>query len=207
MSSIATNVSIGLTQFLDYTFKGSTAKTNTVKKIKYQDDYHPSKDYWKPLRDRIRLYHENNRTEDYLISLIDEISQAKQKNYTDAIKAYLKFFRNKEVKWFEPGKATWYSGELAVRSSPEIGLIIDGKAFLIKLFFKGQKEKVDKIRCRAALTLLSESIFTEEHIDDITYAVLNVQKGKLIFDEKLNDDHRIALQSEAAQFMYIWNKV
>lgn len=28
--------SIGLTQFIDFTLKGSTAKTNMVKKIKYQ---------------------------------------------------------------------------------------------------------------------------------------------------------------------------
>lgn len=42
--------------------------------------------------------------------------------------------RNKEITWFDPGKATWHSDELSVRSNPELGLIIDGKAYLIKLF-------------------------------------------------------------------------
>lgn len=43
--SISTKTVIGLTQFLDFTFKGSAAKTKAVKDIKYQDEYHPAKDY------------------------------------------------------------------------------------------------------------------------------------------------------------------
>jgi len=39
-----TKPSIGLTQFTDFTMKGSAAKTKFVKDIKYQGDYHPIKD-------------------------------------------------------------------------------------------------------------------------------------------------------------------
>lgn len=54
MMTIITKPSIGLTQFTDFTMKGSTAKTKFVKDIKYQGDYHPIKDYWKALRDGLK---------------------------------------------------------------------------------------------------------------------------------------------------------
>lgn len=49
-----TKPSIGLTQFTDFTMKGSAAKTKFVKDIKYQGEYHPIKDYWKALRDGLK---------------------------------------------------------------------------------------------------------------------------------------------------------
>ncbi|TCJ87993.1 UNVERIFIED_ORG: hypothetical protein BDK47_14916 [Anoxybacillus amylolyticus] len=38
----ATRPSVGLTQLIDFTIKSSSAKINMVRKIKYQDAYHPS---------------------------------------------------------------------------------------------------------------------------------------------------------------------
>ena len=34
-------IKVGLTQFLDFTLKSSTAKTNFVKNLKSQPEYHP----------------------------------------------------------------------------------------------------------------------------------------------------------------------
>lgn len=200
-------VSIGLTQFTDFTFKGVTGKTSMVRQIKYQDEYNPAFDYWKTLRDGIRKFHEIEFSNDYLLSVANKVAQAKQKNYLEAVKAYLKFIKNKEIEWFDPGKSNWYSEYLTVRSSPELGLKIDGVPHLIKLYFKGKDERIDKNKCRSSLTLLKQSDFTIEHSPNIKPAILNVQKGRLISDEPSTEDHLIALESEAAQFMIIWNKI
>lgn len=205
--TITTNPSIGLTQFTDFTFKGVTGKTSMVRQIKYQEDYHPAFDYWKSLRDRLRKFHENEYGNDYLIALINEVPIAKQKNYQEAIKAYLKFIKNKEIEWFEPGKSNWYSEYLTVRSTPELGLKIDGIPYLIKLYFKGKNEKIDKNKCKSSLTLLSHSVFSKEHVEETMPAILNVQKGKLITDDTSTKDHLIALTSEAAQFRVIWDSI
>lgn len=199
--------SVGLTQFTDFTFKGVTGKTSMVRQIKYQEDYHPAFDYWKPLRDGIRKFHENQYSSDYLLMLAKKVPLAKQKNYLEAVKAYLKFIKNKEIEWFEPGKSNWYSDYLTVRSSPELGLKIDGISYLIKLYFKGKDERIDKNKCRSSLTLLNQSLFTIEHSPEVKPAILNVQKGRLISDDTSTKDHLIALESEAAQFSVIWNKI
>lgn len=200
-------ISIGLTQFTDFTFKGVTGKTSMVRQIKYQEDYHPAFDYWKSLRDGLRKYHENGYSNDYLTALVNSVPQNKQKNYHEVVKAYLKFIKNKEVEWFEPGKSNWYGEYLTVRSTPELGLKIDGTPFLIKLYFKGKDERIDKNKCRSSLAVLSNSHFTIDHTPDVKTAILNVQKGKLVFDDSFDEDHLIALESEAAQFIVIWNKI
>lgn len=201
------NIEVGLTQFTDFTFKGVTGKTSMVRQIKYQNDYHPSFDYWKPLRDGIRKFHEKGYENDYLLKLVRNAPIAKQKNYQAAVNSYLKFIKNKQIQWFEPGKSKWYSDYLTVRSSPELGLIINETPYLIKLYFKGKDERIDKNKCRSSLTLLHQSSYSVEHSLDVKPAILNVLKGNLISDNPATDDHLIALESEAAQFSIIWNKI
>lgn len=205
--TIITKPSIGLTQFTDFTMKGSAAKTKFVKDIKYQGDYHPIKDYWKTLRDGLKKYHEQRLNDSYLLDIVDNALPARQKNYQEAVKAYVKFLKNKDVKWFEPGKANWYCEELTVRSNPELGLIIDDTPYLIKLYFKGKNERIDKHKCRSALTLLKDSNYSTEHPESVKHAILNVQKGRLVIDDDSTDYHQIALESDAAQFMFIWNRL
>ncbi|WP_262174240.1 hypothetical protein [Saccharococcus sp. Marseille-Q5394] len=200
-------VDIGLTQFIDFTVKGSSAKMNMVRKIKYQDDYHPALDYWKQLRDGIIKYHSEHHKPEFLDTLIQSVDEKKKENYTFAIRQYRKFLKNKDVSWFNPGKARWISDELAVRSSPELGLMIDGEPHLIKLYFKGKKEKVDKRTTQTVLALLNSSFYEEKHSEAVHHSVLNIQKNNFITDNNCNDDQLIALESEAAQFIYIWNKV
>jgi hypothetical protein len=200
-------VSVGLTQFIDFTIKGSAAKTNMVRKIKYQDDYHPSFDYWKQLRDAIITFHERGLSFDYFEKLVQNVDTRKKANYIVAIKQYQKFLKGKDISWFNPGKATWVSNELLVRSTPELGLIINDEPHLIKLYFKGKSEKIDRRNISTTLTLLNTSIYEESHAPYISRSVLNLNKNRLFTDNTVNQDKLIALQSEAAQFMFIWNNI
>jgi len=200
-------VSVGLTQFIDFTIKGSAAKTNMVRKIKYQHKYHPSFDYWKQLRDAIIAFHEQNLGFDYFEKLVQNVDDRKKSNYIAMIKQYQKFLKNKDISWFHPGKATWVSNELLVRSTPELGLIINDEPYLIKLYFKGNREKIDRRNISTTLTLLNTSIYEESHAPYISRSVLNLNKNKLFTDNTVNQDKLIALQSEAAQFMFIWNNI
>ncbi|MEK4606581.1 hypothetical protein [Geobacillus sp. FSL W8-1251] len=203
----ATRPSVGLTQFIDFTIKSSSAKINMVRRIKYQDAYHPSFDYWKQLREAIITFHEQGLSFDYFETFIKSVDVRKKENYTFAIRQYRKFLNGKRISWFNPGKATWVSNELVVRSSPELGLIIDGEPHLIKLYFKGEREKVNRRNIGTALTLLNTSIYEEDHDRHINRSVLNIHKSKLFTDDTINQDKLIALHSEAAQFMYIWNNI
>ncbi|HFK1782748.1 MULTISPECIES: hypothetical protein [Bacillus cereus group] len=201
-----TEIKVGLTQFLDFTLKGSTAKTTFIKNLKSQPEYQPAFDYWKQLRETVIKFHQNKLPFECFETLVQTVDQKKKQNYIDVIKQYKKFIKNKEISWFDPGKSYWKSDDLIVRSSPELGLFINNEPHLIKLFFKGKKERIDKYNINSTLTLLNESTFSNER-NDVNYTVLNIQKNRMYTNNSINNNHLVALKSEANQFCYIWNNL
>lgn len=201
-------ISVGLTQFLDFTLKGSGAsKTNFVRKVKYQSDYHPAFDYWKQLRDEIKRIHEKGLALSTLDSLIEKVEKKKQKNYQEAIKQYKKFLKGKDVEWFETGKSHWAFDNLVVRSTPEIGLKIDGEPHLIKLYFKGKNERIDRHNIQSTLTLMSHSNSSVDFPKTCCHTVLNVQRNRLHSLSEVNEDLLVSLEGDAYQFIYLWSRV
>lgn len=199
-------IKVSLTQFLDFTLKGSAAKTTFVKNLKSQPEYQPIFDYWKQLRETVIKFHQNELPFECFETLVQTVDQKKKQNYIDVIKQYKKFIKNKDISWFDPGKSLWISDDLIVRSSPELGLFINDEPHLIKLFFKGKRERIDKYNINSTLTLLNESTFSNEH-NDVNYTVLNIQKNRMFTNNSINNEHLIALESEANQLCYIWNKI
>ena len=72
--------------------------------------------------------------------------------------------------------------------------------------FQRKKERIDKYNINSTLTLLNESTFSNEH-NNVNYTVLNIQKNKMYTNNSINNDHVIALESEAHQLCYLWNKI
>lgn len=206
MNKQETKIQIGLTQFLDFTVKGVSAKTNFVKSIKYQDSYHPAFDYWKELRELIIDFHQERLPIECFEELIRETNPRKVINYNNAIKQYRRFLKNKDVEWFDTGKAHWINEDIFVRSNPELGLYINGQPHLIKLYFKGNREKIDKRNIKSTLTLLNASTYSNNH-ENVNFSVLNIQKGNFYTSNTIGTEDLIALESEANQFSYIWNKI
>lgn len=205
---IQSKARIGLTQFINFSTKGSSAKINEVKKIKYQDsDYHPAKDYWKQLRDAIIKFHEQGLNLEYFDFLLEDIDDKKKVNYQSAVKQYISFIKKKDIEWFPPGKSIWTTDQLSVRSSPELGLIINGEPHLIKLYFKGKREKIDKRNINSTLTLLNTSTYEIGHDPSVNKSVLNLHNQKLYTNNDFDAAHLLALQAEANQFVYIWDNI
>lgn len=196
---------IGLTQFVDYTLKGSGGQLSEVRKIKYQDEYHPAFDYWKILREGIVKLHSDNLEIESLYSLGSSVDDKKKINYRDAIKAYAKFLKNKNIVWFNPPKATWIYNELTIRSSPELGLILNNQPYLIKLYFK--EKSLTKRSVKDVLTLMAHSHYEDEFPLNTKFALLDVRKSKLVFFEDYQADDLLVLESHAHQFLYLWEKV
>jgi hypothetical protein len=200
-------IEIGLTQFIDFTVKRSSARVNFVKKVKYQGEYDPAIDYWRQLREEIKRIHENNIGLGKLKNLLPAIHAKKKENYEAAIEQYIRFFKGKQIEWFEPGRAYWVFDELVVRSGPDLGLFIDGTPYLLKLYFKGKTENVDKRNAEISLTLMKDS--TNVNLSDGAIpAVLNVQKARFYpFESETDTDMKLALEADAQQLIYLWKKV
>ena len=141
-------IEISLTEFVDFVIKSGTPKLTEVRKIKRQhaEGYHPSRDYWRKLRDGIVEYHQQERDGKFLDALHRGIpDQNKRNNYPVLVKAYKKFLGRKKFDWFEPAKADWQYADLCVRVNPELGLAIDGDDHLVKLYFKETKLTRERI--------------------------------------------------------------
>lgn len=206
--SVQSKAHIGLTQFINFSTKGSSAKINEVKKIKYDDNnYHPAKDYWKQLRDGIIKFHEQGLSLEYFDFLLENVDEKKKLNYQNAIKQYVSFIKKKDIEWFSPGKSIWSTDQLTVRSSPELGLVINGTPHLVKLYFKGKREKIDKRNINSTLTLLNTSTYDIAHGPLVNKSVLNLHNRNLYTSNEFDTSHLLALQAEANQFIYIWDNI
>lgn len=205
--NIEEKISISLTQFLDYSLKPSgTQKVTSVRKIK-NSIYHPSHDFWKELREAIPYYHQHNLDHDYLDQIAHNVYDNRKERYIEAVKTYKRFLKKKEVKWLDPGKAFWTHERLAVKSSTEVGLIINDQPTLLKLYFK--QEQLDKKRTKTALALMESSArsLSNSH-EDAVISILDVNRNKVYNSSKeVNTDVMLALQGEAAQFIQIWDRV
>jgi len=204
-------INISLTQFLTYSSKVSTsARINYVRQIKNSPDYHPSIDYWKPLRDEIKRIHENNIPIENLKNLLSIVDEKKVKNYTSLINSYIRFINKNNVEYFPCGKAFWkLSDELFVGSSPELGLIVNGKKYYVKNYYKKKDSdsKITQRNIKSTLTLmqLSDKNFPLEQ--NSNFAVLNLQNGKLIEAQPLLSESIMELEIDAKSFVDIWSRI
>ncbi|EPH94736.1 hypothetical protein D922_01534 [Enterococcus faecalis 06-MB-DW-09] len=204
-------INISLTQFLTYSSKVSTsAKIKAVRDMKHSADYHPALDYWKPLRDEIKRLHENNLPIENLSNLLLTIDEKKTKNYTNAINTYIRFVNKNDVSYFKVGKSFWkLSDELFVGSSPELGLIVNGKKFYVKNYYKKKSTdaKVTKRNIQSTLTLMQLADRDFQMEPDSNFAVLNLQNGKIIEAGPLKSEDVLELEVDAQNFVNTWERI
>lgn len=202
---------VSSTQFLTYTANVSTsAKINSVKKIKHGPEYSPAIDYWKQLRDEIKRLHENDLPFDKLADLVYKVSESKQKNYSRAISKYLSFLKSNDVEYFDSGKSHWMlSDNLFVRTNPELGLVVNGKTLHVKNWYKKPENntKPTQKNINSFLTMMQLSERDFDLGKNENFAVLNLQNGKIIEANPLVSESILELEIDAAQFVNIWNQV
>ena len=200
-------IEIGFTQFIDFSLKNSISRVGFIRTLKNQPPYNPAIDFWRKLRNKIKEIHEQGLEVSELDELLNEISSSKQNQYSQAINQYKKFCRNKQIQYFEVARSIWTLDRLTVRSTPEMGLIINGKPYLIKMYFKEHKERLDKRRVDALLALMQTSL-SETPYPRAKNAVLNVKKGTMYtLDKQVTDSMKLALENDAFSFMRLWDSV
>lgn len=193
---------ISLTDFVEYVSKTGSSKLSVVKRVKNRPPYHPSRDYWKILRDAIESYHQGTFSDlNAVLKAIAKVSKVDK--YRVVISRYLSFIRSKEIKWFAPLSGQWKNDSLIVKLNPEIGLKINGEKYLIKLYFKDTP--LTKSQAELILTLMNTELRKE---GEYRLALLDICSHKLHTDKKLAYDKLIPLLiGEAKSFESIWNSI
>lgn len=194
---------ISLTDFVDFVITAGTPKYTKVSEIKKRGAYHPSLDYWKPLRDAIVDFHrgKNARLDGFLTKVR---AQNKLGNYQAGLKGYNRFLGRKKTAWFEPPAGLWNYEELNVRINPELGISINGKEHIIKLYFKSKQLTKNQIY---VIFDLMQTVLSQDIPRDCKIAMLDVQRGKLLMPTRQTPQTEILLQGEAASFLQMWNSI
>lgn len=191
---------ISLTDFVDFVIKAGSPKLTKVRELLTRGGYFPAFDYWKQLREHIAETHGGTAQ---IGSILSGIDPKKKRRYDAALTGYKKFLKRiGDAAYFAPPCERWAHSGLTVKVNPELGLLIEGKRYVIKLYFKD--EEPTPHRLNAVLALMKDSV-KKGRFEDVTVAVLDVAKGKMITGTKENShEYSILLAGEAAAFMTMW---
>lgn len=194
---------ISLTDFVEFVNKIGPPRLTKVKEIKTRPEYSPAVDFWKPLREAIRDFHRAGKPLDPVLDGIEHTRKAGR--YPAALTAYKKFLRRKQLEWFEPPVGIWtYGGELQVRVNPELGLRLNGKEHVVKLYFKD--EPLPRRRLAVVFQLMGIALKDKLNAGG-SLAVLDVSNSKLLLPDPNAADVTALLIGEAAAFVAMWNAI
>ncbi|MGL2965875.1 hypothetical protein [Flavobacterium sp. XGLA_31] len=196
---------ISITDFIGFVNKSGGSKMTKVKQLKSRDMYHPSKDFYKLLREEIVELHQKGNQVKFLEHLLDRLTDIKKRNnYPVVIEGYKKFIGRKKIIWFEPPSKHWLIGDLDVKINPELGLRFGTKAVVIKLYLSADKITKDKVM---QILSLMESELRSEVDEEVVFGILDVKTGKLFENANKDVSYLPLLEGEARSFEIIWKGI
>ena len=195
---------LSLTDFVDVVSRTGTPKANKVAEIKNRLAYSPAFDFYKPLRDGVITIHKTGKPKSSLTQIAAGITDPKKATaYPVIIAGYRKWWGNKSLTWFDPHPSTFSQHGVDVSVNPELGLDINGKKHLIKLYFKTDsltKNRVDIITHLMSVALGSYHVGT-------TMSILDVRNSKLISPTVPISHLNAMLNAELAYISTLWPHV
>lgn len=201
-------IKVSLTTFMSYLNGSSISKIKTVQKAKEEElvDYEAYKDYWFKFRNKVVSVHKKGLDEDALRSIVEDVPEDRQMNYTFAVNGYCKFWnRRKKAVWKEPIKRKWCKGNLHVSINPEVCLEHKGKIYLIKLFMH-INEKMNRKQADLITMLMRDSLGGSVP-DNFVCCVLDVIKGTLFEERAFDPNIKALLDAEAMGFAELWKNL
>jgi hypothetical protein len=194
---------VSLTYFVDFVLKSGTPKLTGVREYKERKD-ELSTDFYRPIREAIVDMHRRGLS----ASTLDDVTRAEEdekrrKHYPLVIAGYRRFLAEGPKNFFEPPRAGLSLGALELDVNPELGLVIDGKPHLIKVYFR--TDPLDRKRTALLLALISKGLC--ERNPEFVPAVLDARTGKLHTHAATSSRVDVLLRGEAAAFAAIYDAV
>jgi hypothetical protein len=193
---------LSLTDFVDVVSKAGSPKITKVKQIKNRPPYQPATDFYKAFREGLINLHATGKDRSSLDLIVPKLSDLKKvTNYPELIDGYKKWWGKKSIGWFNPPRGTYTSSGFDIAVNPELGLIIDGKRVVVKLYNKAEpvnKYLIDMVPLLMELVLRASC----EPADAV--ALLDVRKGKLHYLSVNPATAKFGLDAEMAYIANLW---
>jgi hypothetical protein len=203
MGGVMPNIS--LTDFVDIVSASGTSKATKVRQAKNRDDYNPAFDFYKKLRETIINVHKEGATKKALDTCLENLTDSKKKAaYPKLVEGYKKWWGRKKLLWFDISNQLFIGDGIDVRVNPELGLQVNGTPHLIKLYFKKDEIKKNRIDI---ITHLMDAVLSEKCPPNTVMAVLDIRRGKLFKPTVPIDGLSAMLNAELAYINSLWNDI
>lgn len=204
MPVTAPEVSISLTQFLNFATKPPEQQLTVVREIRKQHDegYEVPPDLYKQFREAVVRMHKNGRPKDDLDRVATiQTEPSRVKHYPPLVAGYKKFLGRKTTEWFDPPEGIWACEDLFIKIRPEVGLVIDGIPTAIKLWLKDD-DSLNKRRAELIVHLMQQAL--PHTTDDLVVSVLDVRKAKPFSAGKSDHEQTALLRAQARSFVSLY---
>lgn len=178
---------ISLTQVLNVISKTSLSKLKKIDSVVSQVscEYSPAQDYYGDLKRAVVAMHKNGHHKNYLDASLWRVNERRLPVYLERISKYKKWMGRKVFTWVDPPKAVYTRFGLDVSVSPELGLMVDGRLFFVKLYFN--EDPIDSNSSRMICALMRK--VHGVNYPCANFAVMDVKKGVLkTFSSEMDED-------------------
>lgn len=198
--------SISLTDLVDIASKAGTLKVTKIRQVKHRLDYDPTTDFYKRVRDCIEETHKHGNNKNSLDAVINGLTDPKKINsYPLIVAGYKKWWGNKTLEWFDPPNSPYSNFGIDVSINPELGLLINGQPYLIKLYFKSDPLKKTNTEI---ITHLMSTCCSQLCPSQLTkMSILDVRRAKLISPNVPKPNIAAMLNAELSYIATLWPSV
>ena len=121
-----------------------------------------------------------------------------------SIDGYRKWWGKKILTWFEPPRNMYGHAGVDVAVNPELGLVVDGKRHIIKLYLKA--DPLTKLRVDLITVLMEVALRPKCQPDDFL-ALLDVRQAKLFTVSAAIKSTKAVVDAELAYIAALWPSV
>lgn len=195
---------ISLTDFVDIVSKAGRPKATKVRQVRERPEYEPAFDFYKSFREHIIENHRRGGTKASVSDVLRTLSDQKKINsYTELANAYRKWWGRKELKWFTPPRDLYSANGIEVILNPELGLEINGKRHIIKMYLKN--DPLTTFKTELIIDLLEQQLRNNTNTVD-HFAVLDIRRSKLFSEPPHTPTSIPIINAEISYISSIWNE-
>lgn len=195
---------IGMSEFCDVVTKTGPSKITAIAKIKNKPKYSPASDFYKKVRESIVTYHQEENVEPLDQVLISTTDATRLKHYSAVIAAYKKWSSAKSIEWFDPPSSKYAKHGFDITVNPELGLVIDGKPMVIKLYFSA--DDLPKAKCRMMNDLMAVALKGTLK-NDVKCCILDIRNNKMIQGGSVSASFDTLVSAELGYIASVWESV
>lgn len=199
---------ISLTDFVDFVTRSGMPKLTKVRQLKRRGEYNTLHDFYRPLREAIIQAHAEGAGKKRVNGCVDGAwdwsVDRRRRHYEELTRAYVSWWGRKRLEWFEPAWEVLDLGALTLSVNPELGLRVNGRPLLIKLYFK---ERRLSHKYAEVVTQLMRMSLRDQAPEDAEMAVLDIRRRNLHCPTPRTRHLETLVRGEMAALTTMWSSV